>query len=124
MRCCWWLLLSCSQWHIGACVACWHVHTCAGDHLQLPPTVLSDAAAKAGLSCTLFERLQHSLGDAASSMLTVQYRMHSHIMDWSSQELYEVSSTEHNLACCMASMRYATSPPDPPVIINASIDSH
>lgn len=67
-----------------------HAHACAGDHLQLPPTVLSDAAAKAGLSCTLFERLQHSLGDPASSMLTVQYRMHSHIMDWSSQELYEV----------------------------------
>lgn len=52
--------------------------------------MLSEAAAKAGLSCTLFERLQHSLGDAASCMLTVQYRMHSHIMDWSSQELYEV----------------------------------
>jgi hypothetical protein len=52
--------------------------------------VLSDAAAKAGLSCTLFERLQRSLGDGASSMLTVQYRMHSNIMDWSSQELYEV----------------------------------
>lgn len=66
---------------------CWST---AGDHLQLPPTVLSDAAAKAGLSCTLFERLQHSLGEAASCMLTVQYRMNSHIMDWSSQELYEV----------------------------------
>lgn len=64
----------------------------AGDHLQLPPTVLSDAAAKAGLSCTLFERLQHSLRAEASCMLTVQYRMHAAIMDWSSQELYEVTS--------------------------------
>jgi superfamily I DNA and/or RNA helicase len=69
-------------------VCCWI--SAAGDHLQLPPTVLSDAAAKAGLACTLFERLQHSLGEAASCMLTMQYRMHSHIMDWSSQELYEV----------------------------------
>jgi superfamily I DNA and/or RNA helicase len=65
-------------------------HPCAGDHLQLPPTVLSDAAAKAGLSCTLFERLQHRLGADASCMLSVQYRMHADIMDWSSQELYEV----------------------------------
>lgn len=30
----------------------------AGDHLQLPPTVISEAAANAGLSRTLFERLQ------------------------------------------------------------------
>ena len=29
----------------------------AGDHLQLPPTVLSDEAAHKGLSTTLFERL-------------------------------------------------------------------
>lgn len=75
---------SCKSCHL----CCWV--SAAGDHLQLPPTVLSDAAAKAGLACTLFERLQHSLGEAACSMLTVQYRMHSHIMDWSSQELYEV----------------------------------
>jgi superfamily I DNA and/or RNA helicase len=63
----------------------------SGDHLQLPPTVMSEAAAKAGLSNTLFERLQHSLGAAASCMLTVQYRMNAAIMDWSSQEMYGVS---------------------------------
>eukprot|EP00879_Flechtneria_rotunda_P033153 GHRR01036690.1.p1 GENE.GHRR01036690.1~~GHRR01036690.1.p1 ORF type:complete len:541 (+),score=209.92 GHRR01036690.1:666-2288(+) len=61
----------------------------AGDHLQLPPTVLSDEAARAGLANTLFERLQNSLGPQASSMLTMQYRMHTAIMDWSSNELYE-----------------------------------
>ncbi|KAF8070908.1 Ighmbp2 [Scenedesmus sp. PABB004] len=60
----------------------------AGDHLQLPPTVTSAAAAAAGLARTLFERLQAALGREASVMLTVQYRMHAHIMDWSSQELY------------------------------------
>eukprot|EP00882_Tetradesmus_deserticola_P026838 GHRQ01029647.1.p1 GENE.GHRQ01029647.1~~GHRQ01029647.1.p1 ORF type:complete len:532 (+),score=217.63 GHRQ01029647.1:349-1944(+) len=60
----------------------------AGDHLQLPPTVMSEAAAKAGLSNTLFERLQGSLGPAASCMLTVQYRMNAAIMNWSNQELY------------------------------------
>ena len=30
----------------------------AGDHLQLPPTVVSADAAKKGLGVTLFERLQ------------------------------------------------------------------
>jgi hypothetical protein len=34
--------------------------------------VLSDEAAKAGLGVTLFERLQHAHGGAASEMLTVQ----------------------------------------------------
>ncbi|KAL4440242.1 hypothetical protein ABPG75_003243 [Micractinium tetrahymenae] len=60
----------------------------AGDHLQLPPTVISKAAARAGLSRTLFERLQDLWGEAASEMLTMQYRMNSAIMEWSSQELY------------------------------------
>lgn len=62
--------------------------------------MLSDAAAKAGLACTLFERLQHSLGEAASSMLTVQYRMHSHIMEWSSKELYEVGRAGIEVSTC------------------------
>lgn len=30
----------------------------AGDHLQLPPTVVSEEAARRGLARTLFERLQ------------------------------------------------------------------
>jgi superfamily I DNA and/or RNA helicase len=63
-----------------------------GDHLQLPPTVLSDAAARGGLANTLFQRLQHSMGGTASCMLTVQYRMNAAIMDWSSQELYGVGA--------------------------------
>jgi hypothetical protein len=64
----------------------------AGDHLQLPPTILSPAAAAGGLGTTLFERLQ-GLWPTASTMLTVQYRMHHQIMDWSSQELYQVGRT-------------------------------
>lgn len=44
-----------------------------GDPQQLPPTVLSKAAC-AGLSQSLFERLQ--LGGAAAAMLRFQYRMH------------------------------------------------
>lgn len=60
----------------------------AGDHLQLPPTVVSEEAARRGLARTLFERLQELWGEAVSQMLTVQYRMNSDIMDWSSQEMY------------------------------------
>ncbi|PRW39069.1 DNA-binding SMUBP-2 isoform B [Chlorella sorokiniana] len=76
----------------------------AGDHLQLPPTVISQAAARSGLSRTLFERLQDLWGEAASEMLTVQYRMNSAIMDWSSQELYggrlsaHASVAQHTMA--------------------------
>lgn len=60
----------------------------AGDHLQLPPTVQSVEAEKKGLGRTLFERLADLYGDEVTSMLTVQYRMHEHIMNWSSKELY------------------------------------
>ncbi|GIL72077.1 hypothetical protein Vretimale_514 [Volvox reticuliferus] len=63
----------------------------AGDHLQLPPTIVSDEAARMGMARTLFERLQLTL-PAASAMLTVQYRMNKAIMQWSSDELYEVCS--------------------------------
>lgn len=51
---------------------------------------MSDAAARGGLSTTLFERMQSMYGSSASQMLTVQYRMHAAIMDWASHELYEV----------------------------------
>jgi ATP-dependent RNA/DNA helicase IGHMBP2 len=59
----------------------------AGDHLQLPPTIKSNEAARSGLSKTLFEKgiEKHS---AQSSMLQVQYRMHEDIMKFSSQYFY------------------------------------
>lgn len=66
----------------------------AGDHLQLPPTVVSEEAARQGLSRTLFERLQRLL-PSCSAMLTVQYRMNASIMDWASQELYQGKLTAH-----------------------------
>jgi ATP-dependent RNA/DNA helicase IGHMBP2 len=61
----------------------------AGDHLQLPPTIVSDAAARGGLAKTLFEKLADAHGDSIVRMLTVQYRMHEAIMRWSSDALYE-----------------------------------
>ncbi|PFX24396.1 DNA-binding protein SMUBP-2 [Stylophora pistillata] len=60
----------------------------AGDHLQLPPTILSKEAAKRGLEVTLMERLIKMLGDGAVCMLTTQYRMNETIMKWSSEKLY------------------------------------
>ena len=61
----------------------------AGDHLQLPPTVLSDEAQAKGLSDTLFQRLHDAYGNTISRMLTVQYRMHADIMTWSSEAMYQ-----------------------------------
>lgn len=61
----------------------------AGDHLQLPPTVISDKAQAKGLSDTLFQRLHDMYGDLVARMLTVQYRMHADIMTWSSEAMYQ-----------------------------------
>lgn len=58
----------------------------AGDHRQLPPTIVSPKAEKGGLGYTLFERL---LDPASSRRLTIQYRMHERIMEWSSREFYD-----------------------------------
>lgn len=52
--------------------------------LQLPPTILSAAAAKGGLARTMFERLSQARPEA-TAMLTVQYRMHDTISSWASQ---------------------------------------
>ncbi|RWR73779.1 DNA-binding protein SMUBP-2 [Cinnamomum micranthum f. kanehirae] len=67
----------------------------AGDHLQLPPTIQSVDAEKKGLGKTLFERLASLYGDEVMAMLTVQYRMHELIMNWSSKELYDSKIQAH-----------------------------
>ncbi|KAM1197365.1 hypothetical protein ACFX2I_008967 [Malus domestica] len=83
-------------------IACWMAllkgSRCilAGDHLQLPPTIQSAEAEKKGLGRTLFERLADIYGNEVMSMLTVQYRMHERIMDWSSKELYNSKIKAHS----------------------------
>ena len=61
----------------------------AGDHCQLPPTVLSAEAAKAGFSVSMLERLIQEHGTDVSRRLDVQYRMHREIMQFSSQQFYD-----------------------------------
>ncbi|NTX15853.1 AAA family ATPase [Myxococcus sp. CA056] len=60
----------------------------AGDPQQLPPTVLSQEAARAGLAVSLFERLLADHGDGVKRMLREQYRMNTRIMDFPSREMY------------------------------------
>ncbi|NXX10761.1 SMBP2 protein, partial [Podargus strigoides] len=67
----------------------------AGDHKQLPPTIISHKAAAQGLSLSLMERLAARYGGRAVRMLTVQYRMHQAIMQWASSEMYGGQLTAH-----------------------------
>jgi ATP-dependent RNA/DNA helicase IGHMBP2 len=67
----------------------------AGDHFQLPPTVVSTEAAAAGFNVSLLERLVKELGPQIARRLDVQYRMHTDIMTFSSREFYESSLLAH-----------------------------
>ena len=60
----------------------------AGDHLQLPPTVISAAAAAGGLGVSLFERLAAAHGDAVMVTLLEQRRMNETIMKFPSRAMY------------------------------------
>ncbi|TWU23360.1 ATP-dependent RecD-like DNA helicase [Novipirellula galeiformis] len=61
----------------------------AGDHCQLPPTVLSDEAARAGMRESLMQSLVEREGDSIFRRLVVQYRMNETIMNFSSQQFYD-----------------------------------
>ncbi|MFW6071616.1 MAG: IGHMBP2 family helicase [Candidatus Bipolaricaulota bacterium] len=59
----------------------------AGDHKQLPPTVLAKEA-KEDLQVTAFEKLVSREGDGIREMLLTQFRMHEDIMEFSNEEFY------------------------------------
>ena len=59
----------------------------AGDHCQLPPTVKSIDALKAGLGKTLMERIVDNKPEAVT-LLRMQYRMNEEIMRFSSDWFY------------------------------------
>ena len=59
----------------------------AGDHCQLPPTVKSIAALRAGLGKTLMERIAENKPEVVT-LLKIQYRMNEDIMRFSSDWFY------------------------------------
>lgn len=76
----------------------------AGDHCQLPPTILSAESRRDGFQISLMERLISRGGAEVSRRLTTQYRMHNQIMRFSSAEFYESSlvaaaSVREHLLC-------------------------
>ena len=68
-----------------------------GDHKQLSPTILSETAAKLGLSVTLFERAlsRFATSEDVVNTLTVQYRMNERIMGWSNRQFYDNKLVAH-----------------------------
>ena len=74
--------------------ACWipirHVSKVilAGDHCQLPPTIKSIAALKAGLGKTMMERIVENKPEVVT-LLKIQYRMNDQIMRFSSEWFYD-----------------------------------
>ena len=80
--------------------ACWipmlraHRIILAGDHCQLPPTIKSNEAAKAGLAITLFERGIEKHPQTAT-LLRIQYRMHEAIMKFPSKWFYADALIAH-----------------------------
>jgi len=80
----------------------------AGDHCQLPPTIKSPDAAKAGLATTLFEKCIGHHPDSAV-MLKTQYRMHEDIMHFPSDYFYNNELIAHE------SVRAATLPGHLPI---------
>jgi ATP-dependent RNA/DNA helicase IGHMBP2 len=85
----------------------------AGDHCQLPPTILSKEAEKAGLGISLQERLIQHYGESISRRLTVQYRMHETLMNFSSHAFYQGSLNAHPSikAHCLADLAGVRSTP-------------
>lgn len=75
----------------------------AGDHKQLPPTILSQEA-KEDLQVTMFEKLVARKGDAITEILLTQFRMHKYIMEFSNKKFYgrklkaDSSVADHTLA--------------------------
>lgn len=59
----------------------------AGDHFQLPPTVLSEAAARLGFNRSVLEACFNSIPNI--HLLNIQYRMRESIAGFSSEYFYE-----------------------------------
>jgi hypothetical protein len=84
----------------------------AGDHCQLPPTVLSREAEAGGLARSGFESLMRA-GAVPSHMLTVQYRCNETLMAFPSERFYggRLRAHDGNRAISLADAGLALSPP-------------
>ncbi len=60
----------------------------AGDHKQLPPTILSEEARE-DLQLTAFEKLVKRAGSSITEMLLTQFRMNTDIMEFSNNSFYD-----------------------------------
>ena len=67
----------------------------AGDHCQLPPTIKSKEAGGLGLENTLLQKCV-LLYPEAVTMLNMQYRMNSVIMEYPSKIFYNSALNAHN----------------------------
>ncbi|GIW97655.1 MAG: ATPase AAA [Pirellulaceae bacterium] len=67
----------------------------AGDHCQLPPTVVSVEAAREGFARSMMERLLEQFGETIYRRLKVQYRMHEQIMGFSNRRFYDDALEAH-----------------------------
>lgn len=81
----------------------------AGDHCQLPPTVVSPEAMRGGFHISLMERLLNN--NAPRKMLDVQYRMHQDIMNFSSDIFYDghLQADDAVRTALLADLPYVTS---------------
>lgn len=61
----------------------------AGDHQQLPPTIVSLQAEREGFGHSLLEQTMVRDGTQVARQLVVQYRMHTAIMTFSSNYFYD-----------------------------------
>ena len=87
----------------------------AGDPFQLPPTVKNPGAARNGLAQTLIERCLDLLPGHVS-LLTVQYRMHQAIMDFSNQYFYGGVLQAHSAVAARRLLNTPEGVADPAVV--------
>ncbi|MRI83640.1 MAG: IGHMBP2 family helicase [Nitratiruptor sp.] len=80
----------------------------AGDHKQLPPTVVSRGAKE--LEESLFERLIRNHPEE-SSMLQIQYRMHEAIMGFSNHHFYDGKLIAHERVAHHTLADFSLAPP-------------
>lgn len=67
----------------------------AGDHFQLPPTVVATESMQAGFQTSMMQRLVELYEDRVTRRLDVQYRMHRQIMHFSSDHFYDGTLIAH-----------------------------